>query len=84
MCNNSHSESGACTHIDKCPEYLILEQRVRDLQAVLDKARAVSASWDQWFNAEDVSDIDSMFPALEQGMAKLAYAVDTFDMHKGA
>lgn len=83
MCNQRHSESGACTHINKCYEYAKLEKEIKSLRSILDKARAVSASWEQWMNTEDPDALDAMYEYVSEGMKRLIVSLDGYDTQKG-
>lgn len=97
MCKEQRfSESGAPIAPTRCEEYGFLAGRLdtandfidaqRDeitrLRNIMDKARAVSTSWEQYKNA-DVDGQDEVSPFLESGLERLVVSIDEYDALPG-
>ena len=51
----------------------------KNTQQIIDRARAVCASWEQWIAADTMDDVDDMYVFVENGMKRLTAAIDAHD-----
>ena len=82
MCNEQrYTESGAPIAPTRCAEYVALKEENARLHSIMDKARAVSASWEQ-YKAAGVDGQDEVAPFLESGLNRLVVEIDKYDALK--